>query len=69
MSKQKVVKVLVEVKYSMADGSTADSVCQKSMTENIQNELDRLRSSGELTPENICADQITCELLDSHTNQ
>lgn len=68
MAIEKVVKVVVEVKYSMADNSSAEGICQKSMVENIENELGNLRVSGMLTPVDICATELTCELLDSHTN-
>lgn len=68
MSKEKVIRVVVEMRYSMADGSSPEGICSTSMAENIENELEELRASGNLTPCDISAEDLTCSVLGEEIN-
>ena len=52
----------------MADGSSPEGICSTSMAENIENELEELRASGNLTPCDISAEDLTCSVLGEEIN-
>jgi len=62
MAKTKKISIVVAIEYSYADDSDANSICAESMMENVRAVLEDQRASGNLTPDDICAEKLSCEL-------